>query len=193
MCAAALIFSLSGWTLTLAQSEDKAEAGNVPETECAAENTTTTPGAATEKPNDARSKDVASLITANPKLSTLAAAIQAAGLTDVLKGEGPFTIFAPSNEAFATIDATMLEALLKPDNKAKLVDVLTYHVYPGKVMAKDALKLSGKEITMANKQKAKITADKKQISINNANVIEKDIVGKNGVIHIIDAVIIPGK
>ena len=150
-------------------------------------------GTATEKPNNTRSMDVGALIASNPKLSTLAAAIEAAGLTDVLKGEGPFTIFAPSNEAFAKLDATMLDALLRPENREKLVDVLTYHIYPGKALAKDAAKLAGKEITMANKQKAQIAMNKKELSINNAFVIEKDIIGKNGVIHIIDMVLVPAK
>jgi len=113
--------------------------------------------------------------------------VQAADLVETLKGEGPFTVFAPTDEAFAKIPKEKLEALLK-DKKA-LAAILTYHVVPGKVMAADVVKLTsaktaqGKEVT--------IDAKEGQVTINGAKVIKTDIVCKNGVIHVIDAVIMP--
>lgn len=122
---------------------------------------------------------------------TLVAAVKAAGLVDTLKGEGPFTIFAPTDKAFAKLPKGTVESLLKPENKAKLIAILTYHAVPGKVMAADAAKLpngtkvktvSGKEITVRNKR---------GVMINNAKVIKADIQCTNGVIHVIDTVLLP--
>ena len=125
----------------------------------------------------------------NADFSTLVAAVKAAGLVETLSGSGPFTVFAPTNEAFKKLPAGTVENLLKPENKDQLVKVLTYHVVPGKVMAKDVVKLTkaktveGSEVTIA--------VSGGSVSVDNAKVIKTDIVSSNGVIHVIDAVVIP--
>jgi uncharacterized surface protein with fasciclin (FAS1) repeats len=120
---------------------------------------------------------------------TLVAAVQAAGLVDTLKGAGPFTVFAPTDEAFAKLPAGTVEELLKPENKDKLVAILTYHVVPGKVMAAD---LAGKETTAKTVQGQDVAISGKDgVTVNGAKVIQADIVTDNGVIHVIDAVILP--
>ena len=132
-------------------------------------------------------KDIVDTAVGAGQFKTLVTAVKAADLVDTLKGKGPFTVFAPTDEAFAKIPREKLEALLK-DKKA-LASVLTYHVVPGKVMAADVVKLNtaktvqGKAITIA-------TRDGK-VTINGANVLKTDIVCGNGVIHVIDAVILP--
>jgi uncharacterized surface protein with fasciclin (FAS1) repeats len=110
---------------------------------------------------------------------------------DVLKGEGPFTVFAPTDEAFAALPAGTVETLLKPENKEQLVNILTYHVLPGKVMSAD---IAGKslEVKMVNGGTAKIDATD-GVQIDAANVISADIEASNGVIHVIDAVILPAE
>lgn len=120
---------------------------------------------------------------------TLVAAVQAAGLVETLKGEGPFTVFAPTDEAFAKLPAGTVESLLKPENKEKLVAVLTYHVVPGKVLAADVVKL--KEAPTVQGSKAKVTVANGTVSIDAAKVIKTDILTSNGVIHVIDSVILP--
>ena len=115
--------------------------------------------------------------------------VKAAGIVETLSGSGPFTVFAPTNEAFKKLPAGTVENLLKPENKDQLVKVLTYHVVPGKVMAKDVVKLTkaktveGSEVTIA--------VSGGSVSVDNAKVIKTDIVSSNGVIHVIDAVILP--
>ena len=135
------------------------------------------------------SKDIVDTAVAAGSFNTLVAATKAAGLVDTLKSEGPFTLFAPTDEAFAALPAGTVEELLKPENEDKLVNILTYHGLPGKVMSSD---ISGKtlEVEMLNKSTAKIDATA-GVKINGANVIKADIVTKNGVIHVIDAVILP--
>lgn len=120
---------------------------------------------------------------------TLVAAVQAAGLVDTLKGEGPFTVFAPTDEAFSKLPAGTVEDLLKPENKDKLVSVLTYHVVPGKVLAADVVNL--KTAPTVNGKEAPVTVGGGKVQIGNANVIKTDISCSNGVIHVIDAVILP--
>ncbi|MBC7807062.1 MAG: fasciclin domain-containing protein [Akkermansiaceae bacterium] len=127
----------------------------------------------------------------DPQFSTLVAAIKAAGLVDTLKGPGPFTVFAPTNEAFAKLPAGALEDLLKPENKEKLVGILTYHVVPGKIKAADVMGMSNPSMptTVNGKQlNVKTTAP---VMINSSNVIKTDIEASNGVIHVIDAVLMP--
>ena len=120
---------------------------------------------------------------------TLVAAVQAAGLVDTLKGAGPFTLFAPSDEAFAKLPAGTVEDLLKPENKDKLVAILTYHVVPGKVMAAD---VAGKETMAKSVQGGEIKVNGTNgVMVNDAKVVQADIVADNGVIHVIDAVIMP--
>ena len=117
---------------------------------------------------------------------TLATALGAAGLVDTLKGKGPFTVFAPTDEAFAKIPKADLDALLK--DKAKLTAVLTYHVVPGKVMAKDVKAGQVKTVQGSN---ITISTSSGNVSVNNAKVVKTDIVADNGVIHVIDTVIMP--
>ncbi|MEO1193516.1 MAG: fasciclin domain-containing protein [Pseudomonadota bacterium] len=138
----------------------------------------------------ASAKDIVDIAAGNDDFSTLVAAVQAAGLVDTLKSEGPFTVFAPTNEAFSKLPAGTVESLLEPANKDQLVAVLTYHVVPGKVMAGD---IAGKMVdaTTAQGATAKIDATGSAPTINQANIIATDIEADNGVIHVIDAVILP--
>jgi transforming growth factor-beta-induced protein len=120
---------------------------------------------------------------------TLVAAVKAAGLVETLKGKGPFTVFAPTDEAFAKLPEGTVESLLKPENKDKLVAILTYHVVPGKVMAADVVKV--KEAKTVQGQSVAVTVSDKGVKIDNANVVKTDISCSNGVIHVIDQVILP--
>jgi transforming growth factor-beta-induced protein len=120
---------------------------------------------------------------------TLVAAVQAGGLVDTLKGDGPFTVFAPTDEAFAKLPAGTVENLLKPENKATLVKILTYHVVAGKVMAADVVKLKNAKTVQG--QSVKIKAKNGKVMIDKANVVKTDIGTGNGVIHVIDTVLMP--
>ena len=135
------------------------------------------------------SKDIVDTAVAAGSFETLVTAVAAADLVDVLKGEGPFTVFAPVDAAFKALPEGTVEVLLKPENKSKLAGILTYHVLSGKVMSSDIL---GKklEVTMVNGSTAEID-DTDGVKIASANVIQADIETSNGVIHIIDAVILP--
>ena len=137
------------------------------------------------------SKDIVDTAVAAGSFGTLVAAVQAAGLVDALKGEGPFTVFAPTDEAFAALPAGTVENLLKPENKEQLVNILTYHVLPGKVMSGD---IAGKalNVEMLNGGTAKVDATS-GVKIDAANVVTADIETSNGVIHVIDAVILPSE
>jgi uncharacterized surface protein with fasciclin (FAS1) repeats len=133
--------------------------------------------------------DIVDTAVAAGNFKTLVAAVQAAGLVDTLKGKGPFTVFAPTDEAFAKLPAGTVEMLLKPENKDKLVAILTYHVVPGKVMAAD---VAGKELMVKSVEGAEIDVNGKNgVMVDQAKVIKADIVTDNGVIHVIDAVIMP--
>ena len=133
--------------------------------------------------------DVVDTAVSAGNFKTLVAAVQAAGLVDTLKGKGPFTVFAPTDEAFAKLPAGTVDDLLKPENKDKLVAVLTYHVVPGKVMAAD---LAGKEMKVKTVQGSEVSINGKDgVTVDGAKVIQADIVTDNGVIHVIDAVILP--
>jgi uncharacterized surface protein with fasciclin (FAS1) repeats len=134
----------------------------------------------------AAKKDIVDTAVAAGSFKTLAAALQAAGLVDTLKGKGPFTVFAPTDEAFAKLPAGALDALLK--DKAKLTAVLTYHVVPGKVMAADVAKM--KEARTVQGGSLEI-ATAGGVKVNDANVVKTDIEATNGVIHVIDAVLMP--
>lgn len=137
----------------------------------------------------AADKDIVDTAVGAGSFKTLVAAVQAAGLVDTLKGTGPFTVFAPTDEAFAKLPAGTVESLLKPENKAKLVAILTYHVVPGKVTAADVVKL--KEAKTVQGTSAKITVKGDKVMVDGANVVKTDIMTSNGVIHVIDAVIMP--
>jgi uncharacterized surface protein with fasciclin (FAS1) repeats len=134
-------------------------------------------------------KDIVDTAVAAGDFKTLAAALQAAGLVDTLKGPGPFTVFAPTDEAFAKLPAGTVEDLLKPENKQKLISILTYHVVAGKVMAKDVAKLH--EAKTVNGQDVKIMVEGSKVMADNSNVVKTDIQCTNGVIHVIDTVLMP--
>ncbi len=134
-------------------------------------------------------KDIVDTAVAAGDFKTLAAALNAAGLVDTLKGAGPFTVFAPTDAAFAKLPAGTVEDLLKPENKEKLVAILTYHVVSGKVMAKDVVKLT--EAKTVNGKSVKVMAKGGKVMVDSANVVKTDIQCSNGVIHVIDSVLLP--
>ena len=140
---------------------------------------------------DKATQDIVDIASTDGRFNTLVAALKAADLVDTLKGKGPFTVFAPTDEAFAKIPKETLDSLLKPENKDKLTDILKFHVTPGKITAQDVVNLNGKELTMADGKKAKIEVKDKDVYINGAKVIITDIQAKNGIIHVIDTVIMP--
>jgi len=137
----------------------------------------------------APNKDIVETAVAAGSFNTLAAALQAAGLAETLKGKGPFTVFAPNDEAFNKLPAGTVDSLLKPENKDKLKAILLYHVVSGEVASSQVVKLSsaktleGKAVTVA--------VDNGSVTINNAKVITPDVQASNGVIHVIDTVLIP--
>ncbi len=135
----------------------------------------------------APAKDIVETAVAAGSFKTLATALQAAGLVETLKGKGPFTVFAPTDEAFAKLPKGTLDALLK--DKAKLTKVLTYHVVAGKVMAADVVKLSKAKTVEGAEASVHVMGGK--VMIDQANVVKTDIAASNGVIHVIDAVILP--
>jgi transforming growth factor-beta-induced protein len=144
----------------------------------------------TEEP---AAKNIVEIAAEDGRFTTLVAAVQAAGLAETLSGEGPFTVFAPTDEAFAALPEGTLESLLLPENKQQLTDILLYHVVPGKVMAEDAIALDGQmaDTALEGKQIA-IKEDMGSVYLNeNAKVIITDIEASNGVIHVIDSVILP--
>ena len=137
----------------------------------------------------AKAADIVDTAVSAGQFKTLVAAVTAAGLVDTLKGKGPFTVFAPTDAAFAKLPAGTVESLLKPENKSKLVAILTYHVLPGKVMAGD---IAGKKLNAATVQGGMVSVNAMSgVMINDANVISADIAASNGVIHVIDKVILP--
>lgn len=133
-------------------------------------------------------KTVLDIAVGSPDHTTLVAAVKAAGLAETLSGPGPFTIFAPTNAAFAKLPEGTVESLLLPENKAKLVATLTYHVVPAKVMAAD---VKSGEAPTVNGKMLKLKADGMGVMVNNAKVIATDLVGSNGVVHVVDTVILP--
>jgi len=137
----------------------------------------------------AASKDIVDTAVAAGQFETLAAALGAADLVGTLKGDGPFTVFAPTDAAFAKLPEGTVESLLKPENRDQLVAVLTYHVVAGEVKAADVVKLS--EAKTVNGQSVSIEVGDNGVRIDNANVIATDIGASNGVIHVIDTVILP--
>jgi uncharacterized surface protein with fasciclin (FAS1) repeats len=136
-----------------------------------------------------QTKDIVDTAVANGSFKTLAAALQAAGLIDTLKGPGPFTVFAPTDAAFAKLPAGTVENLLKPENKDQLRRVLTYHVVSGKVGSSDVTKLTSAKAVSGDAIAIKVKDGK--VMINNATVVTADVGASNGVIHVIDSVILP--
>lgn len=133
--------------------------------------------------------DIVAVAAGAGQFNTLVAAIQAAGLVETLQSPGPFTVFAPTDEAFAKLPAGTLDSLLLPENKEKLVAILTYHVVAGEVLAADVVNLSSAETVEG--QSVQITSSDSGVQVNDANVVGTDIMASNGVIHIIDTVLIP--
>lgn len=175
--------------LALAACGGASEPAATPETPETPETPASTPATDAPAAEATQSKDIVDTAVAAGSFKTLAAALQAAGLVDTLKGEGPFTVFAPTDEAFAKLPAGTVDDLLKPENKEKLKKVLTYHVVPGKVTAEQAAKtpsaktVQGSDLTLKSEGGA--------VMVNGAKVTQADIACSNGVIHVIDAVVLP--
>jgi uncharacterized surface protein with fasciclin (FAS1) repeats len=134
------------------------------------------------------SKDLVAVAAGADNFKTLVAAVKAAGLVETLQGKGPFTVFAPTDEAFAKLPAGTVEDLLKPENKAKLVAILTYHVVPGKVLAADVKTSEAKTV---QGQSVKLVVSDTGVTVDGAKVVKTDVMAENGVIHVIDTVIVP--
>ncbi len=135
------------------------------------------------------SKDIVDPAVSAGSFNTLVTAVQAAGLVEVLKGDGPYTVFAPTDEAFAKLPEGTVETLLKPENKDRLVAVLTYHVVPGKIMSAD---IAGKQAKVQTVEGQSISVDARSaVRVDNATVVKADVMASNGVIHVIDTVILP--
>ena len=146
-------------------------------------------GASKDKSGAMSSKDIVDTAISAGSFNTLVQAVQAADLAETLKGEGPFTVFAPTDAAFAALPAGTLESLLKPENKSKLQSILTYHVVAGKVMASDAARLNAAKTV--NGQSFSINRSGDDLTVDEAKVLKADILASNGVIHVIDRVILP--
>jgi uncharacterized surface protein with fasciclin (FAS1) repeats len=144
---------------------------------------------AVAQPQAAATKNIVETAIAAGSFKTLATALTAAGLVDTLKGTGPFTVFAPTDEAFAKLPAGTLQDLLKPENKEKLAAILTYHVVPGQVMAAQVSKMASAETV--NGKSAAIKVSSGSVMVDGAKVIKTDILCSNGVIHVIDSVMLP--
>lgn len=134
------------------------------------------------------SKDIVAIAAGDENFKTLVAAIKAAGLVETLQGKGPFTVFAPTDAAFAKLPKGTVEDLLKPENKQKLISILTYHVVPGKVMASDVKTMEAKTVQGQN---VKLKVSDSGVTIDTAKIVKTDLVARNGVIHVIDTVILP--
>ncbi len=134
-------------------------------------------------------KDVVDVAAENGSFNTLLAAVKAAGLVETLKGDGPFTVFAPTDEAFAALPEGTVDMLLKPENKDKLIAVLTYHVVPGKIMASEVMKLDS-AVTVQG-EAVMVGMDHGSVMINKAEVVMADVEASNGVIHVINGVLLP--
>ncbi|MFA0557735.1 fasciclin domain-containing protein [Vibrio sp. 10N.222.55.A1] len=134
-------------------------------------------------------KDIVDVAAENGSFNTLVAAVKAAGLVETLEGDGPFTVFAPTDEAFAALPEGTVDMLLKPENKDKLIAVLTYHVVPGKIMASEVMKLDS-AVTVQG-EAVMVGIDHGNVMVNKAQVVMADVEASNGVIHVIDAVLLP--
>ena len=159
--------------------------GNADQSKSTAETKTE---AVAEKSEKEEPLNIVEMAMQNEEFSTLVAAVKAAGLVDALSGEGPFTVFAPTNEAFAKLPEGTVEELLKPENKEKLASILTYHVVPMKVMAKDVKTMMA---TTVNGSEIDVKVQESSVWVDQAMVTSTDIVCSNGVIHVINEVIMP--
>ena len=137
-----------------------------------------------------KTADIVDTAVGAGQFKTLAAALEAAGLIDALKGAGPFTVFAPTDEAFAKLPAGTVESLLKPENKEKLKAILLYHVVSGNVPASEVVKLNGRSVKTLQGSSIKVRTDN-GVRVGNASVVKTDVMASNGVIHVIDTVLMP--
>ena len=144
-------------------------------------------GFAHAEPKD-KANDIVAVAAGNGSFNTLVAAVKAAGLVETLQGPGPFTVFAPTDEAFAKLPKGTVEDLLKPENKEKLVAILTYHVVSGKVMAADVKTMKAKTV---NGQSLDVKVTDGNVTVDKAKVVKTDVPASNGVIHVIDSVVLP--
>jgi len=150
--------------------------------------------AGTARAADPATKNIVETAVGAGSFKTLVAAVKAAGLVETLSGPGPFTVFAPTDEAFAKLPKGTLESLLLPENKEKLVSILTYHVVAGKVTSGEVVKLDKAKTVQGGDVSISVKTDankKSTVKINDANVVTADVAASNGVIHVIDAVILP--
>ena len=136
----------------------------------------------------AAGKDIVAVAAGADNFKTLVAAVKAAGLVETLQGKGPFTVFAPTDAAFAKLPAGTVESLLKPENRDKLVALLKYHVIPGKVLAADVKTMEAKTVQGQN---VHLVVSAAGVTVNSANVVKTDVLAENGVIHVIDTVVLP--
>lgn len=173
-------FALSASLLTLAACGDDDDDATATTT---AATMATTP--VTDEP--AAEGDIVAVASANPSFSTLVAAVQAAGLVETLQGAGPFTVFAPTNDAFAALPEGLLDALLLPENVEVLTQILTFHVVPSQVLAAD---VQAGEVPTVQGQSLTVTTDG-GVKVFDANVVQTDVMATNGVIHVIDQVLVP--
>ena len=162
------------------------DSADVVETQAPMTEAPTSEAPTSEAPAD-ELQDIVTIASGNEDFTTLVAAVGAAGLVETLQGEGPFTVFAPTNAAFAALPAGLVDKLLLPENKDLLVKILTYHVVAGKVMSTDVM---AGEVASVEGQNITITTEG-GVKVNGANVVTVDIEASNGVIHVIDAVILP--
>ena len=179
----ALLSAMVGMTTACSNEADK----QVASTQTAAQPTQTA-AQPTQTAAQSTPGTIVEIAASNSSFSTLVTAVKAAGLAETLSGKGPFTVFAPTNQAFAALPKGTLEKLLKPENRDALRKVLTYHVVSGDLMAKDLR--SGKVATVEGGSVA-VQVDSKGVKVNDANVVKADIDAKNGVIHVIDRVLLP--
>lgn len=135
-----------------------------------------------------KTKDIIAVASGADNFKTLVAAVKAAGLVETLQGEGPFTVFAPTDEAFAKLPAGTVANLLKPENREQLIAILKYHVVPGKVLAADVKTMEAKT---AQGQSVKLKVSDSGVTVDNAKIVKTDLMAANGVIHVIDTVILP--
>jgi uncharacterized surface protein with fasciclin (FAS1) repeats len=170
--------------LTACGGGDSTDINTVAPTEAPTTDAPTTEAPTTEAP---MADDIVAIASSNADFSILVTAIEAAGLVETLQGTGPFTVFAPMNTAFEALPPELLDALLLPANKAVLVEILTYHVISGKVLAAD---VAAGAVATVQGDAITVSTDG-GVKVNDANVVATDIVGSNGVIHVIDAVILP--
>lgn len=188
--ASALAFGSTSCANTTDTATTDAPATDMATTDMATTETAPAMDASTDMAaNDMSAKNLAENAMAVPQMSTLTTALKASGLADKAMTGGPYTVFAPTNEAFDALPAGALDNLLKPENKEKLAGILTYHVVPGSVMAAD-LK-DGQEITTVDGKKLKVSISGTTVMINGATVVKADVKSSNGVTHVINQVLMP--